>query len=67
MKIFLTVSFFSPEQMFDGMLDCPETSEFRLICVVPFSGILIVVAIGVALGVFFGGILLTLASIYMKK
>ncbi len=31
------------------------------------TGILIVVAIGVALGVFFGGILLTLASIYMKK
>ena len=36
-------------------------------CVLPISGILIVVAIGVALGVFFGGILLTLASIYMKK
>ena len=30
-------------------------------------GILIVVAIGVALGVFFGGILLSVAAVYMKR
>lgn len=30
-------------------------------------GILIIVAIGVALGVFIGGLLLTIASVYMKK
>ena len=32
-----------------------------------FSGILLVVSIGVALGVFFGGILLTAVVLYMKR
>ncbi len=42
-------------------------SNWFYIFITCFSGILLLVAIGVALGVFLGGLLLTLAIYYLKR
>ena len=52
--------FISKRQLFDDIFNV-------LLMILLDLGILLVVSIGVALGVFFGGILLTIASMYMKR